>query len=612
MSAALPGQAALVARCRQGETEAFTPLVRHYQNAAYAVALGYVRDIHEAEDVVQDAFIAAYCKLGQLREPEKFGGWLRGIVVMRCKEWLRHRQVVQAGITSLRRERKPSAGAEQTERMAKKDLWEEVDKLPVNYRTAALLHYLSGLSYEEIAGFLDLPVSTVKGRLQQARIRLREALSAIELEGIEMSKVDISEEVQDIVYRIVTEPIEQTVSLEGMQNIALYCGIGTDIEIRQADGEEVVLEGTKATIGLSAKDARENLAKIQILTDQVEDLLTSGPHEGVIFNGTSQNEKGELTGMSRTTGEDWKERVEPALRTWDWEVERYPHLKDQVNSLPEGIKKGLRQATRISVVCREMVDIVMPRQAYTPRLQEVFKANYIGKERVHGPVGSVSLAIGVPRGKTVTIVGGRSVGVSGLCASVNLIGVDEVELDDVEGEVHLFDCPLARARDIRGKLWQRYYRYGGTYFSHQSTTGIRRVDQESRIEDVVGEVDIEVGRVELELVDIAGRVHVDNYYGRTRLSQNRFDEGNRFKLVSRSGEISLFLKRDLIEQVNVTVNTLCGAVKCEALKKLISRSYTTHSICCLSTMNSPQDSSLVEADFYIQTESGDVVIEGVK
>ena len=459
MSAALPGQAALVARCRQGETEAFTPLVRHYQNAAYSVALGYVRDIHEAEDVVQDAFITAYCKLGQLREPEKFGGWLRGIVVMRCKEWLRHRQVVQAGITSLRRERKPSAGAEQTERMAKKDLWEEVDKLPVNYRTAALLHYLSGLSYEEIAGFLDLPVSTVKGRLQQARIRLREALSAIELEGIEMSKVDISEEVQDIVYRIVTEPIEQTVSLEGMQNIALYCGIGTDIEIRQADGEEVVLEGTKATIGLSAKDARENLAKIQILTDQVEDLLTSGPHEG---------------------------------------------------------------------------------------------------------------------------------------------------------EVHLFDCPLARARDIRGKLWQRYYRYGGTYFSHQSTTGIRRVDQESRIEDVVGEVDIEVGRVELELVDIAGRVHVDNYYGRTRLSQNRFDEGNRFKLVSRSGEISLFLKRDLIEQVNVTVNTLCGAVKCEALKKLISRSYTTHSICCLSTMNSPQDSSLVEADFYIQTESGDVVIEGVK
>ena len=56
MSAALPGQAALVARCRQGETEAFTPLVRHYQNAAYAVALGYVRDIHEAEDVVQEGF----------------------------------------------------------------------------------------------------------------------------------------------------------------------------------------------------------------------------------------------------------------------------------------------------------------------------------------------------------------------------------------------------------------------------------------------------------------------------------------------------------------------------------------------------------------------------
>ena len=62
-------QVELIRQCRDGNAEAFAPLVRRYQNAAYAVALGYVRDPHEAEDIVQDAFVAAYCKLGQLREP---------------------------------------------------------------------------------------------------------------------------------------------------------------------------------------------------------------------------------------------------------------------------------------------------------------------------------------------------------------------------------------------------------------------------------------------------------------------------------------------------------------------------------------------------------------
>lgn len=69
--------------CLHGDANAFEPLVRRYQNAAFAVAMGFLRDRTDAEDVVQDAFVAAYCKLSQLKDPATFGSWLHRIVVNR-------------------------------------------------------------------------------------------------------------------------------------------------------------------------------------------------------------------------------------------------------------------------------------------------------------------------------------------------------------------------------------------------------------------------------------------------------------------------------------------------------------------------------------------------
>ena len=58
----------LVAQCRTGDDRAFSALVQRFQNAAYATALSLNRDVDEAQDVVQEAFVAAYSKLGQLRD----------------------------------------------------------------------------------------------------------------------------------------------------------------------------------------------------------------------------------------------------------------------------------------------------------------------------------------------------------------------------------------------------------------------------------------------------------------------------------------------------------------------------------------------------------------
>jgi len=81
--------AALVRRARVGDRAAFGMLVRRYENVAYASALAVSGDPDAARDAAQDAFLSAYLSIGQLREPERFGSWLRGIVRRRTVDALR-------------------------------------------------------------------------------------------------------------------------------------------------------------------------------------------------------------------------------------------------------------------------------------------------------------------------------------------------------------------------------------------------------------------------------------------------------------------------------------------------------------------------------------------
>ena len=203
-----------VERCLTGNAQAFEPLVRHYQNAAFATALRYVRSRVDAQDIVQDAFVTAYCRLGQLRDRERFGGWLMHIVANRCKGWLRdcaRMQPLDSADTAL----EDSAATEHADQMRRLDLQEAIDQLPDHYRSAVLMYYLSGLSYREIAELMEVPLSTVRGRLQQGRIRLRQLLDEPDYEEIAMQPIDVTEQVQEVVCQIATRQVRETIPLAG-------------------------------------------------------------------------------------------------------------------------------------------------------------------------------------------------------------------------------------------------------------------------------------------------------------------------------------------------------------------------------------------------------------
>ena len=244
-----------VERCLAGNAQAFEPLVRHYQNAAFATALRYVRSRVDAQDIVQDAFVAAYCRLGQLRDRGHFGRWLMHIVANRCKDWLRDRKRTQP-LDSAETALENASVVEHADQMQRLDLQEAIDQLPDHYRSALMMYYLSGLSYREIAELMEVPLSTVCGRLQQGRIRLHKLLDEPDHEEIAMKTIDVTKPVQEVVCQIATQQVRETIPLEDAEHIVFYCALDVDLEIRQAEGEDAVLEGTLSAIGLTPENAR--------------------------------------------------------------------------------------------------------------------------------------------------------------------------------------------------------------------------------------------------------------------------------------------------------------------------------------------------------------------
>src|SRR5229473_3636174 len=83
----------LVRRASAGDVSAFVDLTRRFQHFAFGSALALVRDFQQAEDVVQEAFLAAWSALPSLADPAAFPGWLRGIVRHHAFRVLRRKQL---------------------------------------------------------------------------------------------------------------------------------------------------------------------------------------------------------------------------------------------------------------------------------------------------------------------------------------------------------------------------------------------------------------------------------------------------------------------------------------------------------------------------------------
>ena len=171
--------AQLVERARRGDGDAFELLVRRHLRAAYLTAVAIVHEPADADDVCQDAFIAALERLEDCRKPDRFLAWLLQIVRNRAHSFHRYRQVRDARpLDSVAGQADaasdPERDAERSELRAR--LSEEMKSLSDVQRQIVLLHDLEGWRHREIAELLAMPVGTVRAHLSYARRTLRERL----------------------------------------------------------------------------------------------------------------------------------------------------------------------------------------------------------------------------------------------------------------------------------------------------------------------------------------------------------------------------------------------------------------------------------------------------
>jgi RNA polymerase sigma-70 factor, ECF subfamily len=160
---------------RNGCPEHFRWLVQRYQKPLFAFLSGRMGNASEIEEAAQESFVRAFLSLKKLRKPESFYSWLLGIAGRVAKEQFRsaaHRQKD----SEVAAEMITDAGESPQEH----PLEEIIAALPENYRQVILLRYYEGLSCQEVATRLGMPLGTITKTLSRAYALLRQELEARE------------------------------------------------------------------------------------------------------------------------------------------------------------------------------------------------------------------------------------------------------------------------------------------------------------------------------------------------------------------------------------------------------------------------------------------------
>jgi RNA polymerase sigma-70 factor, ECF subfamily len=170
----------LVLEAQAGSREAFGQLVSQFETTVFATVMSRLRNRAEAREVTQDVFVQAMRKLSQLREPERFGGWLRQIAVrMSINRAVRrpHETTLSPEtFTSLKTEpRTPLDDLLRNERS--KQVWGGLSKLRDLDRRTLIAFYVEGQSLKQMSDKFESPIGTIKRRLHTARNRLRKELT---------------------------------------------------------------------------------------------------------------------------------------------------------------------------------------------------------------------------------------------------------------------------------------------------------------------------------------------------------------------------------------------------------------------------------------------------
>ena len=165
-----------MARCLEGDVQAFGILVERYQRVLYNLGLRMLGNPEDARDASQTAFLKAFQKLESFNPRFRFFSWIYKITVNECLNQIEKRRRVEPLDPNIDLPSPEKATARLEVREATEKVQGALLRLTEAHREVVILRHFLEMSYDEIAGTLTIPEKTVKSRLYEARQRLCELL----------------------------------------------------------------------------------------------------------------------------------------------------------------------------------------------------------------------------------------------------------------------------------------------------------------------------------------------------------------------------------------------------------------------------------------------------
>ena len=181
----------LVTRAQAGDRDAFGALVGRHQSRVLASCLRLAGNLPDAEELAHESLVQAWLELSQLREPERFAGWLRTLTLNVFRMWYRRRRRGEVELS----DELPAEEAAPPDRRLEQAISRALLRISPVHRVPLVLHHLEGLSTAEVAAILDVPQGTVLSRLHRGRKAVEELVRGEQEDDVPTTGVDMRDDV---------------------------------------------------------------------------------------------------------------------------------------------------------------------------------------------------------------------------------------------------------------------------------------------------------------------------------------------------------------------------------------------------------------------------------
>ena len=169
----------IVEQCKRNSRKAQLQLYNKYCDGMYIVAMRFVKDTMEAEDIVQEAFIKAFTKLEQFKGDVTFGAWLKRIVINKCIDTIKSKKQQVTELDEVHLKVVDTAYEDEwlvDDAITLDEVKQAINELPDKYRYVIMLYLIEGYDHQEIAQILNITEVASRTQLSRGKSKLKELL----------------------------------------------------------------------------------------------------------------------------------------------------------------------------------------------------------------------------------------------------------------------------------------------------------------------------------------------------------------------------------------------------------------------------------------------------